>query len=152
MSDTDLSIAQTFSIDCDAPASVPYKTWSIREQDQLSGRARGIFVWDLVQVSLYATSKQKGGIANGHELLRSLKDKKVFGVQVLDFLLIHQELIPDTWKGQEIYFWGTIYYNSCGVGTLDVRCLRWAKDHWESGFNWIDSVWGKEEPALLLVA
>ena len=50
--------------------------------------------------------------------------------KALVFLMRHQELIPEDWKGKCIYFLGTIYCDKNGLPY--VRTLEWYKERWHS--------------------
>ena len=71
---------------------------------------------------------------------------------VLDYLLIHQQIIPEFWdKDRYIYFWGSIFkYN----GDLYVRALRWNpvkynRGEWESMIDRIDgSEWSSSHVSI----
>ena len=43
---------------------------------------------------------------------------------ILDFLLKHPRLFPDSWKGHKIIFWGTIFKHTRG-GDLIMLSLSW---------------------------
>ncbi len=113
----------------------------------------GQFPWDLDKVELYLSEDQKGnGCISGHNLRKELKDKRVANACLLDFLLAHPELIPSSWKGNVIYFWGTIYSN--GRGGPGVRTLYWSKG--SNGARWSEGAVGtwfgldSSSPALIL--
>ena len=127
-------------IDCDADPFLP-DGWKVEEH--IKG---GQWEWNPDQIELYLAEGQKnGGYVNGHELRKQLKDKPILNANVLDYLLAHQELIPEEWKGKRVYFWGTVYRHS--DGNLYVRCLYWNGRTWDWDVRWLDDDWGGDDPA-----
>ena len=95
------------------------------------------------EIELFLSEEQKKKFHLGNrlkKLLWSLKDKKFLNVNVLDYLLAHQELIPESWKGKYIFFWGTIY-SRAGDGRC-VYCLYWSGGKWTRIFRWLDIGFG----------
>ena len=82
-------------------------------------------------IFLYLSEFQQGRHITGYDLKKELKDKKVLSANVLDYLLKHAKRIPSEWKDKKIYFWGTIYQNSCH--DTYVRYLFWTGARWSSG-------------------
>ncbi len=105
------------------------------------------FVWDEKKVTLYLYKKQKSGSIKGTDLQEELKDQKVFNANLLDYLLEHPELIPETWKGKGVYFWGTIYRNADGRAC--VRYLYWDGGRWHWGAIWLGYGWDAHYPAAV---
>ncbi|MBI4457430.1 hypothetical protein HY633_00515 [Candidatus Uhrbacteria bacterium] len=100
------------------------------------------------KIALFLAEGQKnGGWLKGHKLREELVNLPVLNANVLDYLLAHQELIPDAWKGRAVFFWGTIYRDR--FGTLCVRCLCWFGDGWVSSDRWLGSGWNESSPAAL---
>ncbi|OYV26978.1 MAG: hypothetical protein B7W98_02790, partial [Parcubacteria group bacterium 20-58-5] len=97
--------------------------------------------------SLHLEPEQEKGYIIGTELQERLKGKDVMSAAVLDYLLEHTELIPEAWKGKYIFFWGTVYRDSCGG--LCVRCLFWDGDGWSWGSFWLGYGFVVNGPALL---
>lgn len=107
----------------------------------------GTFRWDPTKVDLYlAHFQSKGEYIRGHDLLRDLVGKPVFNACLLDYLLAHPHLIPEAWKNIVLFFWGTIYRDSC---LLYVRFLCWSGGQWESGSNCLNDLWRDYCPAAL---
>jgi hypothetical protein len=102
------------------------------------------------------SEQQKGGYIKGEELRKELQDKVVLNANVLDYLLAHPDLIPESWKKDErgntrfIYFWGTIYRDSSG--SLYVRYLCWDGDCWDWDCHWLGLGWLSNEPAAVLAS
>jgi hypothetical protein len=132
-------------IDCDAYPFLP-DGWKV-EEHQKSGQLE----WDPAKVALYLSPKQQNGkVIEGHKLRKELKGKPVLNANVLDFLLAHPELIPDEWKGETVFFWGTIYRGSGGA--LYVRCLSWNVGQWYWHSRWLENDWHDNNPAALLAS
>lgn len=122
--------------------------WEIRESDQIRSRVKGMWEMLISKIGLHLDAGQKGGkVIRGHDLKKALEGQPVFPAQVLDFLLAHPELIPESWKGKAIFFWGTIY---CGAdGFLCVRFLGWDGGRWRWNFRWLDNVWHDRNPCAV---
>ena len=134
-------------IDCDVNPMIP-DGWTIEEHTK-----GGQLKWDPAKATLFLTDAQKNGVIEGNELRKELAKEPVLNACVLDYLLAHPHLIPDSWKVHEqgrtrfIYFWGTIYRGS--DGNLCVRCLCWNDGRWSSYFRWLGRVWDDQNPAVL---
>lgn len=112
--------------------------------------ALGTIEWDPKNIELYFSESQKSGSIKGTELHKELADKNVLNATVLDWLLEHPDQIPESWKGQYVYFWGTIYRNS--DDNLYVRYLYWNDDKWNWNYNWLDNDFDDQNPAVLLAS
>ncbi|OGZ09755.1 MAG: hypothetical protein A3D65_05515 [Candidatus Lloydbacteria bacterium RIFCSPHIGHO2_02_FULL_50_13] len=106
------------------------------------------------KIVLFVSEKQQGGkTIRGRELREELSGKKVFNANVLDYLLAHPELIPESWKEKTngnttfIFFWGTIYRLSDGY--LFVRCLLWLDGAWHWRSRWLGNDFYGHDPAAL---
>ena len=134
-------VIKTHIIDCDANPYVP-DGWKVEEHIK-GGELR----WNPDEVELYLCDKQKSGTIKGTELRKLLKGKPVLNACVLDYLLANPQLIPEEWKGKAVFFWGTIYRDSCG--SLYVRCLCWGGGRWSWGDRWLGYGFGGDGPAAL---
>lgn len=106
-------------IDCDADPRKPFNNWSV--ELHIKG---GSFEWDPTRVELFCCEQQgKDMSVAAHKLYDELKDKPVLNACVLDYLLDHKDLIPKSWMGKAILFWGTIY--RVPTGDLYIRKLGW---------------------------
>lgn len=93
--------------------------WAVEEHQK--GDAH--FEWDATKMALYLDQGQKSGVVRGTELREKLTGLPVFNANLLDYLLKCPALIPDSWKGKTVFFWGTIYREP--DGSLSVRSLNW---------------------------
>lgn len=118
------------TIDCDAQPWCPYD-WAVEEHqkgDQIE--------FDPDKIDLYLSPNQQDGKRiEGNKLRQELKNKKVMNACVLDHLLANPELIPESWKGKLVFFWGTIYRSS--VRRLYVRFLYWDGSAWRWYCRWL---------------
>lgn len=90
----------------------------------------GTIDWDPASVSLYLSPQQESGVIEGRKLRKELLGKSVLNAAVLDWLIKHQDQIPDEWKDEDIIcFWGTIYRD--GHDELCVRYLSWRDGEWD---------------------
>lgn len=106
--------------------------------------------FDLDNVQLHLEPEQEKSYLKGTILRERLKDKTCLDASVLDYLLEHTDLIPETWKGKYVYFWGTIYRHS--VGGLYVRCLCWRDGEWYWSNLWLGYYWRSGDPAAVLAS
>ncbi len=86
---------------------------------------------------------------DGYELRAYLEDKLTLNANVLEYLLKYPEIIPETWKGKHVFFWGTIYYNA--LDELCVRALYWRGEFWDWNFHCLHNLFGEQFPALVVV-
>jgi len=118
-------------IDCDADPFVP-DGWAVE-----SHAKGGQLMFDRAKIRLYLSKAQeKGKPVEGNKLRKELADQPVLNANVLEYLLVHPELIPDEWKGKCVFFWGTIYRYS--NGHLYVRYLDWDDVRWFWHIRWLD--------------
>lgn len=149
MENEELNLEQVeYLINCDANPFMP-KGWKV-ESHQKGGQ----LAFDPTKVELYLSPNQQGEKhIVGNKLRKELVNKCVLNANVLDYLLVHPELIPEDWKKNEqgeiryIFFWGTIYRVS--RGSLYVRCLYFCDDKWSWHFHWLDYEWLGNHPAAL---
>jgi hypothetical protein len=120
-------------IDCDAAPFIP-SGWKV-EEHQKGGNIK----FDASKVELYLSKKQKSGSIEGNKLREELKGKKVLNANVMDYLLANPKAIPEEWKGEYIFFWGTIYRYSDGC--LCVRYLAWSDTEWLWSSLWLSLDW-----------
>ena len=130
-----------FVIDCDANPMIP-DGWSIEKH--VKG---GAFRFAKDRVLLHLAKKQKSGTILGHDLRKELEKEPVLNACVLDYLLAHPHLIPEEWKGQAVFFWGTVY-RYCD-GSLCVRYLYWHGDGWDWHYYWLAYDWDSDNPAAV---
>lgn len=79
-----------------------------------------------------------------------IQTQKVLSANVLDFLLININLIPDYWKDKYVYFWGTIHEDE--NKDLCVRCLDLRrKDERLWSCPWLGKGWNGETPAAVWI-
>ncbi|MDD4995335.1 MAG: hypothetical protein PHW53_02645 [Patescibacteria group bacterium] len=113
-------------IDCDAD---PYLLGLFTVEEH---RRSGQLEWDPDKVVLYLSDLQRGrSVVQGHALRKELQNQSVLNACVLDYLLVHPNLIPIMWMRMRVYFWGTIYCDR--EGDLCVRGLFWED---EKGWFW----------------
>lgn len=131
-------------IDCDADPFVP-DGWSVE-----SHKKHGMMVWNSNAIMLHLEKEQNTSSLNGNKLRKRIEKLPALNANVLDYLLKHPDLIPESWKGKYVFFWGTIYRNSGGL--LCVRCLRWNGGKWRWRFYWLVFDWRSGHPAALASA
>lgn len=119
-------------IDCDAAPFVP-DDWTVEEH-----KKGGMLDLDKTKIELYLSRRQRRSeFVEGNKLRKELQDKPVLNANVLDYLLKHPFLIPEKWKGETVFFWGTIYNCIRGGDYLCVRGLWWVGDRWDWRRRWL---------------
>ena len=79
----------------------------------------GQFKWDATKVKLYLPKKQKSDSGIQSQALRKiLRGQPVFNANLLDYLLKYPHLIPEEWKGKDVFFWGMTYRDSSVSGSI----------------------------------
>ena len=117
--------------------------WKVEEH-----RQAGDFMWGPNRVALYFSDGQKSGkIIEGNKFRKELKGKPALNANVIDYLLAHPELILEEWRGEQIFFWGTIYRGS--DGSFHVRYLCWHDGRWRWYYDWLERGWYGHYPALV---
>jgi len=108
----------------------------------------GQFNFDPVRVTLHLDEGQLDGkYIEGNKLRKKIVGKSPYNANLLDFYLAHPELIPESWKGKLVYFWGTIYRGADGF--LYVRYLYWNGSRWDWHCHWLGNDWCDNNPAAV---
>ncbi len=132
-------------IDCDTDPFVP-SGWKIVRHCR-----NGLFQFSLSAVRLYLNEQQEtNGSVSGEQLSEELKNKSALNTNVLDWLLANPKHIPEEWKKETIFFWGTIYHN--GFGDLCVRALKWDNFRWDWVYQRLCYNFYGDSPAALRAA
>ena len=106
----------------------------------------GQLILDFSMINLYLPANYEAYDCDGRMWECELRSLPVLNANVLDYLMAHPEIIPDTWKkrlknGQRpyIFFWGTIYLD--GGGHYNVRFLGWDDKNkkWAESLVWLDA-------------
>ena len=135
-------------INCDADPFIP-SGWSVESHTK-----GGQLAFNPAKIKFYLSPNQQDGkVIKGNQLRKELANESVLNANVLDYLLAHQELIPENWKEDKwdnirfIFFWGTIYRGLSG--NLDVRYLYWYGKRWSWFYDWLGCVWYSNYPAAV---
>ena len=133
-----------WKVDLDAAPYVP-EGWKLEEH-----RKEGLWKFDPTKIGLYQDEAQKnGGSIEGLNLRKKLKNKPVMNDNLLDFYMAHTELIPESWKGQCVFFWGTIYRTN--KGGFCARCFCWDGKKWRWFYDSLVCDWHGKYQAVVLV-
>lgn len=114
------------TIDCDTDPYVP-SGWKV-EEHQKGGQLK----WDASQPGLYFPHSNEGS-----RLRQELKGKPVLNANVLDYLFENPHSIPEEWRDEKVFFWGTIYRSNYN-GDLFVRYLFWGAGYWDWHYHKLD--------------
>ncbi|MBN1585422.1 hypothetical protein JW899_03585 [Candidatus Uhrbacteria bacterium] len=136
-------------INLEAAPFVP-EGWKICPEDQVKSAVRGLFRWRQGVIKLHLDERQKNWAVPGHDLHKVIEGQPVLSAHVLDYLLAHQELIPESWKGKVVFFWGTVYRSRYGFPF--VRDLYWFGTAWAGGSYCLEVGFGSSAPAAVLAS
>ncbi len=135
-------------VDCDAPLAVVNDLELLPEEEQIQSRFRGKFRLNQHAIALYLAEGQcNGGFLIGMDLALALEGQLVLPDPVLDALLLYPELIPETCKGKDLFFWGTKRRGADRC--LHVRYLRCQGRSWGWSSYWLGSDWGSSRPSAV---
>ena len=116
--------------DLDAAPYCP-EGWTVE-----SHKPGGSFVWDPSKVRLHFEPEHSfGWRIDGFEFLKRSVSVPAFNANLLDGLLGRPELIPDEWKGMNIFFPNTVY--RIGGGSPCIRFLGYNGEVWGQGEGWV---------------
>jgi len=73
----------------------------------------------------------------------------VYNANLLDYLLAHPELIPDSWKGKAVFFWGKIYRVSSGRLYVRYLFFHGHGERWSWSYHWLDYDFDSDSPAAV---
>lgn len=122
--------------------------WEIRPEDQITSRFTGELTFTPDAVRLYLDAAQQGsGVVKGTELVKSLEGQPVLQANVLDYYIANPELIPVSWKGKDVFFWGTIYRDSNGDLCVRYLCGDDSVCHWS--YDWLGRDCCSMDPAAV---
>jgi len=136
-------------VDLAADAPLP-KEWSASDGWKIEEHRKGNPQWryEPSQLRLHLSPNQQGDkYIVGDKLRKELVSVPVMNANLLDWLLLHPELIPDSWKGKYVFFWGTIYRHR--GGSLCVRYLYWDGSAWSWSSRWLDDYFDADGPAVV---
>jgi len=107
---------------------------------ELEKRADGQLYVSGRKVERYLHPDQKdSGVIYSHKLRKELSGHPILCTCVLDYLLEHTELIPEDWRSDYTFFWGTIFRDP--NDRLYVACLYWNGRRWNWHCNWLGDSW-----------
>ncbi|HCC83342.1 TPA: hypothetical protein DEP96_00670 [Candidatus Uhrbacteria bacterium] len=133
-------------VDCDEVPSIPSGLTIAEEKHQIKSRMRGLV--NPAEVKFYRDSRQgQTSYLKGTLLKEALEGQPVMPAKLLDWYSANPGEIPESWKGQAVFFWGTIY--SDGYGNLCVRYLGWDGGRWDAYYDYLDAAWDAGSPALV---
>lgn len=141
-----------YIIETDAAAD-PRDSWCIEEHrgmGQVNLELRDdILLMNERPVTAYRAAPQLEGGMRGHDLRDHLATRRLLNANVLDYLLKHQDLIPRSWRGKRVYFWGTIYRD--GGDYLCVRYMYWAGSchRWYQSYGILGYFWSGRDAAAV---
>ena len=127
-------------IDADAAPFIPHG-WSLEEH-----RRSGQIAWSTESAALWVTAGQRLRPIKGFLLRARLADKPALNATVLDHLFEFPELIPVSWEGLYVFFWGTVYRRHSG---LAVRGLYLKDGILNVGSRLLTRRWSVFNPAAL---
>ncbi len=145
-------------IDLSLPCKLPFEG-AIREKVahggvvKLEKRSDDLYL-DGRKIVLHLSQNQKDGkVIGGHKLRKELETRGGnIGGRVLDYLVDHPELWPESWKKDAegrtifVYFWEDIFRDPSS-GNLFVRCGYWHEGEVVSRYDYLGNDWRDYDPA-----
>ena len=105
---------------------------------------------DASKIALYLDPRQQSkNLPTGDGLRTTYANKVVYNACVADHLMKNTSLIPESWKGKYVCFWGTVYRNS--DGSLFVRYVCWFDGQWQLGYWYLGDEFDAGDPAAVPV-
>ena len=148
-------------IDLSSPARLPFigATLEVHRGSgivKLERRGDDLYL-DGKKINLFLSKKQKGGSIGGHDLRKELEKRgDNVSAKVLDHLVDHPELWPESWKKDKdcktiyIFFWDDIFRDS--DGGLFVRFGCWRGGKVVSNYVWLGHGWFGYSPSASLAS
>lgn len=133
-------------VDLDADPFIP-PGWSLKEH-----KRGGLLKYNSKKIIPFLTKGQKENTCVfGYNLKTELKDESIIllNANLLDYLLLHPELIPEEFKKYFLFFWGTIYRNE--VNKPCIRHLAWSAGEWYGDYMLLSSNYYNASPAAVLL-
>lgn len=121
---------QTKNIDCNATPSTP-ASWTL-----VSSQSNGTYAFNTTEAATKIVSFESKTVSiKGQEIVNKLNGTGL-NACVFDFLMLHQELIPESWKEKKVIFTGSIFKD--GLGNECVRHLYWWDGKWNGGQTYLE--------------
>lgn len=125
--------SKQYTVDCDTEPFIP-EYWRI--ETHMDGGQVKVNTEVVLSIKLYQDECQKQTLrTDGFVLLENLKTMPVLNANVLDHLLVHRGLIPDSWKSLSVFFWGTIYLDSAKDYFVPFLCFDKREGIWKRDFH-----------------
>lgn len=130
-----------YYLDGNADPSVPYFFINIKVLDH---RKTGIMALNGSRIKICLLSGQKPiklgfGLKlkrsiSAQKFLKQIQEYQVLNANVIDWLILHPEEIPDDWKDKVVLFPGTLYRVKPNM--ILIRSIFWCSYHlkWKEGF------------------
>jgi hypothetical protein len=128
-------------IDTECVPFIPHG-WSVEEH-----RGVGRLLWSDASASLWIAAHQRLRPMKGTLLKRHVAALPALNATVLDHLFEFPDVIPVSWEGLYIFFWGTIYRRHSG---LAVRGLYLKDGILNTGSRLLTRRWSVFNPAAIL--
>src|SRR3972149_8082029 len=93
--------------------------------------------------------EEENSVPGGEFLKRAKKDNLDLGQNVAEYLVEHQDEIPQEWKDYCLVFPGTVWQDS--YGNRYVPYLRWSGERGALGFLWLVRDWRSYDRLLRAV-
>lgn len=136
-------MTKKYIINTDEQPKIPYGEWKVASHIK-----QGKLDWNKIKPELYLSEKQKSGYIGGEGLLKELEGKNPLNVNVLWYLLEHQELIPKEWEVKYVYFFGTIFMDPRGGRGVLFLC-RSGGGSWGWGCRCLGLDWDAKRVSLV---
>lgn len=127
-------------IDTDILPTLP--DWATIVENKTYGKIQ----WNLKDMELYLSEKQKDGYISGGDLRKEVSDKYPVNLAILQYLVDNPSLVPKGLEGKYVYGFGTIVEDR--DGRLICPCLLVYDGRVVLGWDWLGYDWRGISPAL----
>ena len=137
------------TIDCESTPRIPVKGWKLLKHNR-----NGIRKWSSDLVEVVTNKGQHGRLFSGEEYYNEIKSLAHANINLMDYLLENQYLIPKSWENglkgnnRPIFFWGTIFLDVNEKKV--VSYMLFDGNHWLQNYLWFDETWASNYSMAIL--
>jgi hypothetical protein len=126
------------TIDCNSKPSTP-DTYVL-----VSSQPDGNYILNPTDIK-FLSFESKTTATKGSDMIKKL-DGKGLNACIFDYLMDHQDMVPETWKGKEIVFTGSVFKDAGGNELM--RAMYWWNDEWSTKVVYLSEAYDDKVAAL----
>ena len=121
--------------------------WEIEEQDERSLALSEVNPADIRLVTILRDGESR--VIGEERLLRLKAESHVrLDAKIFQAFRDNKDFIPENWKGEAVYFDGTVFRNSSGDRCVLYLC--WGEDDWYWHYRWFKNDWHVRDLSAVL--